>query len=285
MSNFNDSFLYPIDVNRAAQEQCGKNYTSQFDPTAQHLWSWTAVCGGYRYSLDMARAATLQHGPGFVPVSIGVHAYDWRVYNPSLPANFVQPILMVSCDKFGDIEGVRIAIENLKSALTTIQNWYKVQVGKTFALLAPLIFYSPTTSATWKSICQSTLQPETRFSLQEKIESEFHFRNPKMQYVVGVMGGEHGAGSSNRGGITALPPFDCTIFCHPTQFTGMDQVHKDVLYAIGHELGHGFGLEHSDVAKDPGWETSIMQCGWHNYNTCQLTTAEQFALINSRYFK
>ncbi|MBF04951.1 MAG: hypothetical protein CMP76_16850 [Flavobacterium sp.] len=270
-----------------------------------HLHSWRIEISGKQYHLDVNAVAKWQHGMNYVAVSTGVHKYDWCAINLQ-DLNFqIIPVIMISKDKWFDIPGVKTACENLLAGLEITSDWYSNQMGgKSFSFLNKvLVFDTAFSSQKWNEFANATNIPDTtipdpfpgepnREILEIRLRSRFEsvFGRPynfdgifcTVPYT-GLGTSTSGAGALCRGNYVAQPP---SIVEFNPKTTSNQKMKDGVIYAIGHELGHAFGLKHSCEVY-PGasdcWD-SIMQNPSNNFSKAKLLFDEINILKISPYF-
>ena len=291
LADFDASQFFPIDVNRAAQQQYGSLATAVL--TVDHLYGWKASVGGRLYGIDMARAVADQYGSGYVLGAVGVAGYDWRAIRWSNLTNRVLPVMPVASDFFFDVNAVRSGLANFQSVLLTIRNWYSYRAGETFHYAQPVIvpLQSTQTAAQWNALSQLTSDPNHRYDFMNAAISEFRRSYPQpngsvLKAIISVYTGaspDVWLGAASTGGNYAVSPPRATSISCPASGE-LDSRCSDATYAIGHELGHTFGLAHSCDAypSDPSCNDSIMQTGkpWGAI----LLTAEINALLTQGFF-
>ena len=285
----------PISLNLVASTQFGTGRIAV--AASNHLWSWKPYPGTADQNLDLQWAVNNQYGSDYRIIHKGVHKDDWKAFAPNLNNYYVLPVLQVASDYFFDIEGVKQALLNLNSLTASIREFYRLQVGKTFRLLEPICQYSELNSQQWYDLAQLSLYDSHRAEYGDKAIATLKDRfgqvmNPNLIYLVTQFCGFNPAkiankispyGAINRGNISVIPATACL-----EQRTTTDPNDFNSLFACGHELGHAFGLPHTDqnsVDKlTPGWGNSIMQWGWNGLDNANLLPCEIDKLKTSPFF-
>jgi len=276
----------PIDISKAALTQTGCADVV----CSEHLWSWKTKTG---QNIDLNKAAVQQHGAGHQAVATGVHAYDWAAYKPSEPTNMIQPVMQVAADLFYSVGMVRDGLAKFSSAIESVRGFYQQHLGKSFQVLKPIIQYSNLSIAQWSALQEATKNDLTRYSYLDQAQStlvnEFKTLNTKMVYLVTQYCGdkpELWLGAANRANVCVVPPRCCSVWM--PALGPFDALQRNIIFAIGHELGHAFGLPHPDQAKEDlrpnGWQNSIMQWGFNDLDKALLTSPEKTALKTNAYF-
>lgn len=280
-----------INLNAACTEQFGIGWGPT--RTSEHLWSWRAVAAGQPpQNIDLKRAVNRQCGPDYKLVHIGAHAYDWRAFAPMINNYYVVPVLQIAADFFYDIAAVRQALANYNSGIASIREFYRLQTGKTFRLLPPICQYTPITATQWYDLAQLSLFDSHRAAYGDKsielLKSGFGgVMNPHLIYLVTQFCGPNPAskispyGAINRGNISIVPATACL-----EERTVSDKNDFHALYAIGHELGHAFGLPHSDMItpRPDNYGDSLMLWGWNGRDNAILLDSEKAKLLQTPYF-
>ena len=267
--DFDASAYGPIDVLRAARTQYGSAAT--LTSVSDHLYGWRAVVNGRYLSIDMQRAVADQYGAGFVLGAVGVHLYDWRAIRWSGLNNRVVPVMPIASDLFFNVDAVRTGLANFRSVLITIRNWYDLRMGgESFHYAQPLIvpLQSTQTAAEWNWTSSLTQNEDHRWDLLDSaiVEYQRSYPNPgsSLRVMLAPFTGSSPdvwLGAASTGRFAVAPQRATSIVC-PTSGP-LDYRCADATYAIGHELGHTFGLAHSCDAypKDLRCSSSIMHTG------------------------
>ncbi len=260
------AFYLPLDLTRAAQEQYGRSATAV--ATGDHLYSWMAKVRTELKPLDLSRAVTSQYGVSYTLVAVGVGLWDWRAVNLSSLPRTVLPVMAVASDRFFNVRGVRSGLSRYVSVLSTMRNWYKARDGKTFRLLQPLVVPTNRTSDEWNRLSASTADPAHRFDLLFEAIAAYRAHLParteNLRVTIAPFSGsnpEAWLGAASIDGFAVAPPRATSVSC--PLGPPLDEGCSDATYALGHELGHTFGLPHSCDAypTDPNCGRSIMQTG------------------------
>ena len=287
-SAFETRYYHPLDLQRAAREQWGQ--AARVTSTGRHLYDWKAVVNGKPLPLDLARAVSRQYGRSWQLVMTGLGLYDWKATRFDALPDCVLPVMLVSSDRFYDIAGVARGLLHFRSVLARVQTWYRRRAGVTFRLLSPLIVPSQHSSSHWNDTCRRTTQDKYRFDLFHKATEEFgrHLPPPgeRLRVVLAPYSGDSPdvwQGAAAAGPFATIPAYATSIHC-PGAGRLSEQA-AGVAYAVGHELGHTFGLGHPGDAhpSDPQWQRSIMQSAVPP--DAILLPGEVRQLRESRYFR
>lgn len=275
---FESGMFRPLDLARATRDQHGAEATVV--STTGHLYDWRARVkveenegepDVYRnFPLDVGRAAREQYGAKWRAVAVGVHRYDWRAVRLSDFECMILPVMLVACDRFYDISGVHTGLQRFRTVLEYVQGWYKLRAGATFKLVQPIVLPTRSSSERWNALSiQTDSIPEERFILHRTEIDEYERTMPtpdsKLCVVLGLYTGDSAAlsyGAASSGSYVALPPRGTSVNCPSSG--PLDAACSDAAYALGHELGHTFGLAHSCDADggfpdNPQCHQSIME--------------------------
>ena len=267
LSPFDATEYFAIDVQRAARRQYGSS--AKAVRVSRHLYGWLARVSDHTYPIDMTRAVRDQYGPDYILGAVGVGVYDWRAVHWPALSDRVLPVMPIANDYFFNVDSVAWGLANLKSVIVATRNWYGLHVGKTFRPLQPLVVFvqSSLSAMQWNAISSSTTESLHRFDLLYAAENEYLRTYPQpstLRVVILPFTGNSPnvwLGAADQAVYAAIPPRASSILCPGVG--PFDSRCSDATYAIGHELGHTFGLIHSCDAY-PGasdCQYSIMQTG------------------------
>ncbi len=245
---FDSSYYYPIDLNREAREVYGPSASAV--TIGPHLWDWRAYVNGQYYSLDLNHAVSVQYGSGWALVSVGVGRYDWKAVNLNQLPYSILPVLEVASDQFFNVTAVADGITKYKSVMQATQNWYGLRAGKTFKMLTPIVIYTNRTSASWNALSASTQNAANRFDLYYEVVAQYQARLPMPAGTVKIAAVPFSGnspdvwlGAASAGQFAVGAPRASSVSCPSS---GAQNARcADAEYAMGHELGHLFGLAHT----------------------------------------
>lgn len=253
---FESNMFRPLDLAKAAREQYGSG--AAIVSNSEHLYDWRARVKVQSnpdkyldFPISIARAARTQHGPKWIPVPVGVHRNDWKAVRPNDFDCMVLPVMLVACDRFYDINAVRTGLERFRTVLEYVQRWYKLRAKTTFRLVQPVVLPTGAPSIRWNELSNRTdAVPEERYILARTAIDECMRAVPKpgskLRVVLGIYSGDSASlwlGAAKVGRYAVVPPRATSLTCPGTG--PLNDSCADAAYALGHELGHTFGLAHS----------------------------------------
>ena len=258
MSTFESGFYKAIDFNLAAQSQYGPAAIAV--QNGEHLYDWQAMVNGQAGPLDLNRAVADQYGAGYILVHTGVQANDWAAVRFADLSLYVLPVLLIASDRFYEVTGVQTGVSRLSSVMGYVQDWYAHHVAEGFRLLKPLAISSDYTSAEWDALSDitDTGGDKHRADLYNAAVQEYEQRLPvagaSLRVVLVPYPGESAAkwlGAAGIGSYAVAPQRASSVSCPAFSPTGtLTAECADAIYAVGHEMGHTWGLDHTcDVYK------------------------------------
>lgn len=284
------------------QEQCAWYYpingmTYWNNPEPGHIWKWAAKKPNDqgRYPLDFQQFSDNKRPYGknwrIVP-SYGpdnkspLDAYSLRYFHPFSWDYHVIPIVQVAADFHYDNEGVRVACENFLHNVAAVSDWYASQLGNGFRVLRPMAIPSNRRSDQWKAIydAQSDRYDLWKACLDD-VKGFFDNRmNSNLIYLVTQYNGnkpDWDYDAAGGGNFSVVSSFATNWKYQPGTPSPLDET---VMYAIAHELGHCFGLGHTEQNMAPGedWGKSVMM--WGKPNDAILVKYEKERLKNNSFF-
>jgi hypothetical protein len=184
----------------------------------------------------------------------------------------VVPVLLVASDKVGSAQ-IPTAVENLNSVMEYAQAWYRRQLGKTFRLAPTRIVSSKLNAEGWIELSVASKNDERRFDYHFRAKDELLGllpKNPHAKYVAAIFAGirpDVWWGAADSGEVSVTAPRGSSVFCpafKDDDGKSLSPECADAVYAVAHELGHFFGLEHTcdhpdGFPKDPRCGESAMQ--------------------------
>ena len=269
LTSFDSSPYRSLDLARAARDEYGP--TATVVSVGNHLFDWRAQVWGRLKPLDLERAVRVQFGVDWSLVTVGVGRNDWKALNISTLNYVVLPVMEVASDQWFDVVGVSQGLSGFRSVLSATRNWYKARAGRTFRLVQPIVIATDKTSAEWNAISASTEVPgddPDRMNLLNELKRHYEGLFPLPGSRLAVAAAPYSGnspdvwlGAADAGRFAIAPPRATSVTC---PFAGTQDARcGDAEYALGHELGHAFGLAHScDAFPDEvGCQNSIMQTG------------------------
>jgi hypothetical protein len=253
---FESTMFRPLDLAEAAHEQYGSG--AAIVSNSDHLYDWRARVKVQSnpdvyldFPINIARAARKQYGSKWIPVAVGVHRYDWKAVRVRDFDCMVLPVMLIACDRFYDINAVRTGLERFRTVLEYVQGWYRLRAATTFTLVQPVVLPTRAPSIRWNELSNRTdAVPEERYILLRTAIDECTRGLPeagsKLRVAVGIYSGDSASvwlGAASVGRYVVVPPRATSLMCPASG--PLDAACADAAYALGHELGHTFGLGHS----------------------------------------
>lgn len=239
--------------------------TATLWPNDGHAFKWAAKKpnDNTRYSIDLqsySQKSILEGGAGYSAdwrvVLTGLHKEGWAWFNPFQQNYQVIPLIQVAQDFiWNSASELNAARDNFAHNVRKVSEFYKGQIGSDFIVHDPMMMYSGRSSQKWYDIYQQCTKAETRFMLYDvvraDIETAFARRiNSNLIFVTTQYCGNQPTwdwGAAGGGNVSVVSAFAC---CHRYNPDTAGQWEQTVAYAIGHEVGHCFGLPHSDPKLD-----------------------------------
>lgn len=294
------SFMHP-GMNDFPNEMCRYWYGNQatFWPQTGngHIWDWAAKKPNdpARYGLNFQQFsdACRPYGknwrivPGFAADGRSpLDQYSLRYFHPYSWDWHVLPIVLVASNHNRDNEGVRLGCENYLHNLNAVSDWYSSQLGKGFRILRPIAIPTQISVSGWKTIYDDTAdRGDLLWRCRDLVAKYFDNRiNSNIIYAMTQYNGyapdwDYDAAASSN--FCTVSSFATNWKFYPGTSSPMDET---VMYALAHELGHCFGLGHTEQAMAAGedWAKSVML--WGKPNDAIFVKYEKDRLKSSPFF-
>lgn len=208
-----------------------------------------------RYPIDLQAYSNTKYSADWRVVLSGMGKSEWAWFNPFYQTYQIVPVIQVASDVLWNVQEVNAARDNFAHNVKQVAEFYRAQLGKTFQVHEPILFYSNRDSRKWYDIYQQCTKAETRFMLYDTVrmdlEAAFGRRiNSNLIFVAAQYCGNQPTwdwGAAGGGWLNVVSAFAC---CHRYKPETAGQWEQTVAYALAHEIGHCFGLPHTDSLRD-----------------------------------
>lgn len=280
---------------RAARSQHGAQATLW--PNDGHAFKWAAKKPGdeTRYGIDLqaySQKPVAEGGAGYSAdwrvTLAGMGKGDWAWFNPFQQNYEIVPFIQVAQDFiWSSADELNKARDNFHHNVKQVAEFYRQKVGSYLTVHDPLMAYSNRSSQKWYDIYQQCTKAETRFMLYDVVRQDIETMlgrriNSNLIFVTAQYCGNQPTwdwGAAGGGWLCVVSAFAC---CHRYNASTAGQWEQTVAYAIGHEMGHCFGLPHTDPKQD-STGLALMQRGFPP--NAIFTQQELTNLRNNAFFR
>lgn len=213
-------------------------------------------------------------------------AYSLKYFHPYSYDFHVLPIVLVAKDFSYANDEVKTACDNFLHNVNAVSDWYATQLGKGFRILRPMAIPSQKTVNEWKAIYDAQADRYDLWKVcYDWLRVYFDQRiNNNIVYLITQYNGNTpnwDYDAAGGGNVSVVSSFACNWRYAPGTPSPMDET---VMYAIAHELGHCFGLGHTEknLAVNEDWGKSVMM--WGKPNDAILVEYEKQRLRTNPFF-
>jgi len=277
---------------KAAQRQYGSDTTLW--PNAGHAYQWHAKrpVNEQRYPISLqAYSDSLYSQNWRITMAEGVDKYAWRWLNTFSLDWAVLPVMFVAADVIWEVQAVKDAAARWARNLEWTADWYASKLeGKRFRVCKPQVIADRGTAADIQKLYLSSMAPDKRFLPLETCHKNYntfmagrvnanliyaftHYAGPQADWDYAAAGG---------GPYLFVSSF-ATVYDLQNFYSLTDPRKQTLAYAIAHEIGHCFGLGHTEKEAAADWQQSIMQAA--RPPAAILADYERKRLLNNPFFQ
>jgi hypothetical protein len=254
-----------LDLNRECQTFYGA--ASRAVGIRQDAYGWVCQTPGRADAgIDMNAACRRSYGASAFAALKGIHLYDWQCLLPTDVRGRVVPVLLVPYEKLnaGEISGVAAALGRVTALLGGTRAFYAAHAGRPVPATRGYVQITGVPARHWEELAIATDHLEPGFQYVKTVDRYGYFYKVQAelrQYAslttsqtlrVGGFIYEGAApawtptwlGASAAGAVFVPAPSatyaSCMLGLEP------DSRYQNAFYAVGHEMGHTFGLPHTD---------------------------------------
>lgn len=259
---------FGLDMLAIARWQYGPIAT--LHPYPAHAWGWAAKLPGSdtKLGLNLQGYVDYKFGNTTRVVMKGMGPNDWACFKVLDTDYVVQPVTVLAKEAVWDVQKVKDAVDIYFHNVCAMSDWYATQLGRGYKVLQPVVIPGTRTIQDWYNIlvdqadrydlykaCQQELSRYYGGKLNENIVyAVTQFCGDKPTWDADAAGGR----LANEPGYQAVvSAFAC---CHRYALDNPSEQDNVVAYCLAHELGHCFGLPHTDPVNGDarGIEKAVM---------------------------
>lgn len=247
-------------------------------PNGGHAYQWHARRPGneQRYPINLQGYSDTKYSQNWrITLAEGVDKYAWRWLNTFEHDWVVLPVMFCAADFIWEIPAISEAAARWANNLVWTSDWYASKLGKRFKVCKTQVIPDKRTS---KQIADLYNQSKTYPGMTDQQYQTARFlpwRSCMDDYNAHMKGRVNGnviyafthyAGpaadwdfAAAGGGPYLFVSSFATVHDLSNFYVINDQRKQTLAYAIAHEIGHCFGLGHTESTLAADWDQSIMQ--------------------------
>jgi hypothetical protein len=276
---------------KAAQRQYGSDTTLW--PNAGHAYQWHAKrpANEQRYPINLQGYSDSLYSQNWrITMAEGVDKYAWRWLNTFSLDWAVLPVMFVAADVIWEVQAVKDAAARWARNLEWTSDWYASKLeGKRFRVCKPQVISDRGTAADIQKLYLSSMAPDKRFLPWETCHKNYNSAmagrvNANLIYAITHYAGPQADWdyAAAGGGPYLFVSSFATLHDLSNFYTLTDPTKQTLAYAIAHEIGHCFGLGHTESQLAADWQQSIMQAS--RPPAAILADYERKRLLNNPFF-
>lgn len=271
----------------AARWQYGSD--TQLWPNDGHAYQWHAKrpLNQQRYPINLQGWSDSRYSQNYrVVMAEGVDRHAWRFFNTYSRDWLVVPVVYVAADHIWNMPECKAAASTWANNLQVVSEWYRGQLGKGFQVCRPQVVPDYRNTAQIWNLYQSSKTDDTsspaRYLPWDTAINDYkaHMRgriNTNLIYAFTHYAGPSAAWDFAAAGGGAY------LFVSSFGTVERAQDNPTLFYATAHEIGHCFGLGHTEHTLASNWQQSVMQAA--RPPQAILCEYEKQRLLNNPFFR
>jgi len=235
-----------------------------------HAYGWAAKKPGdtRRYPVDLKGWCRAKYGADWQVVQTGFDEWGWQFFHPYRQDWQVVPVILFAKDTLSrPIAELNGAAETFHQNCLRVADWYEGQGVGRLTVMRPTLFGSDKTAVEWQQLYMDQADRYDSWKVCQADLLRFYGNriNSNLIYVCTQYCGataDWDYDAAGGGWLTFVSSF-ATLPANLYDPAAPTPRAQTVAYAIGHELGHCLGLQHTDASMGnaSGIQNAIMQRG------------------------